>query len=64
MAYLLLTKILTTTETAIELLRIKIKALKIRDSKVEDVDVVVSLVRSAVDVLVRASGKGCSLHPR
>ena len=49
MAYLLLSKILTTTESAIEILLVKIKSLKIRNIKGEDVDSVVSLIRSTVD---------------
>ena len=63
MAYLLLSKILTTTESAIEILMAKIKSLKIRDSKGEDVDAVVSLVRSTVDVLLSASDVGRSYIP-
>ena len=63
MAYLLLSKILTTTESAIEILMAKIKSLKIRDSKGEDVDAVVSLVRSTVDVLLSASDVGRNYIP-
>ena len=63
MAYLLLSKILTTTESAIEILMAKIKTLKIPDSKGEDVDAVVSLVRSTVDVLLSASDVGRSYIP-
>lgn len=55
MAYLLFDKILTTTESAIEVLTKKIKTLKIRDQTGEDVDAVVSLIRSTVDVLHSAS---------
>ena len=63
MAYLLLSKILTTTESAIEILLVKIKSLKIRDSKGEDVDGVVSLVQSTVDVLISASDESRSYIP-
>ena len=55
MAYLLLSKILTTTESAIEILLVKIKYLKIRNIKGEDIDSVVSLIRSTVEVLVSPS---------
>ena len=44
MAHLLLSKILTTTESTIKILLAKIKSLKICNSKGEDVDAVVSLV--------------------
>ena len=63
MAYLLLSKILTTTESAIEILIKKIQKIKIRDIKGEDVDSVVSLVRSTVDVLRSASDEGRSYVP-
>lgn len=44
MAYLLFTKIMTTTESAIEILVKKIERLKIRDIAGEDVDSVISLI--------------------
>ena len=55
MAHLLFDKILTTTESAIEVLVKKIENLKIRDQIGEDIDSVVSLIRSTVDVLHSAS---------
>ena len=54
-AYLLLSKILQTTESAIEVMITKISKIKIRDIKGEDVDSVVSMVRSTFDILDGAS---------
>jgi len=63
MACLLLSKILSTTESAIEILIKKIQKIEIRDIQGEDVDSVVSLVRSTVDVLRSASDEGRSYVP-
>jgi hypothetical protein len=53
--YLLLSKILLTTESAIEVMITKISKIKIHEIEGEDVDSVASMVRSTFDILNGAS---------
>ena len=62
-AYLLLSKILLTTESAIKVMIMKISKIKIRDIKGEDVDTVISMVRSTFDKLDCTSDGACFYVP-
>jgi hypothetical protein len=53
-AYLLLAKTLMTTESAIEVLIKKISKVKLQEIKGEDMDHVVSMICSTLDVIVKA----------
>ena len=63
MMFLLLKRIRNQSETAIEALRIKVSTLKLSEMQGEDVDIVVSLVKTCHAALLSASTKEHSYVP-